>query len=168
MKRYLAVFTVIVLAFASSVAIASDDNTILACVKNWNGQLRIVDSFDDCRRWEHEVSWNSEGPMGPAGPQGEPGVPGPQGDPGVFPGAYFVEEMREIGSNVGDSVLVIANCDPGDVATGGGFSATGMRPPLNVYTSAPTTGGWYAEAFRTGEGGTHHLIAWAVCADVTP
>ncbi len=87
MKRHLTIAAAIGLTFASSVAIAGgadtdDSNTILACAKNSNGQLRIVDDHDDCRRSEYAISWNTEGPAGPIGAQGDPGPQGDQGDPG--------------------------------------------------------------------------------------
>ncbi len=89
-------------SLASSVALAGGDNsqdtTILACAKNNNGQLRIVDDLDDCQNSEYAISWNLEGPPGPQGDQGDPGVagePGPegdQGDPGV-PGADGMDAL---------------------------------------------------------------------------
>ena len=86
MRRYVTAAAAIGLALASSVALAggdtNEDTVILACAKNNNGQLRIVDDQDDCKNSEYPVSWNAEGPAGPIGPQGQPGPPGPQGETG--------------------------------------------------------------------------------------
>lgn len=52
MKRYLIIATVIVMIVGAGVAIAGvddDGGVINACAKNNNGQLRIVDSPEDCK-----------------------------------------------------------------------------------------------------------------------
>src|SRR5262249_42334945 len=68
---------------------------IVACVKDENGQVRIVGSAGDCKGQEHVVQWDSSGspgpqgppgptcPQGPAGPAGPQGVPGPAGNDGA-------------------------------------------------------------------------------------
>ena len=66
-------------------------STINACVKNNNGDVRIVAAGAACQPEEHAVEWDivgppgpqgPVGPMGPAGPQGVPGPVGPQGPKG--------------------------------------------------------------------------------------
>jgi hypothetical protein len=63
------------------------DGIVRACADK-QGDLRIVDSHDECRRNETPVQWNVRGPQGPRGeigPQGvpgQPGIQGPQGDRG--------------------------------------------------------------------------------------
>lgn len=50
-----------------------------------SGVLRIVGGSDDCASTERSLSWNTEGPAGPAGsagPAGPKGDQGPKGDPG--------------------------------------------------------------------------------------
>lgn len=58
------------------------------CVKDANGQLRVISPDDSCGPHETAITWNQQGKQGPqgeAGPQGPAGDPGPQGpagDPG--------------------------------------------------------------------------------------
>ena len=62
---------------AAAIALAGDgDDEIHACL-NPAGQIRIVDSIDECKKQETALTWNQQGPPGP---QGEPG---PQGDQGL-------------------------------------------------------------------------------------
>ena len=69
-----------VFAAAGAVATASaqGEHTITACAGP-NGQLRLVETAEDCRKSESPVLWSVTGPQGP---QGEPGAQGPQGEPG--------------------------------------------------------------------------------------
>ena len=53
------------------------DEQIFACVKDQNGQVRIVDAGEGCLPSEQALSWSIEGP------QGDPGPPGPQGPQGA-------------------------------------------------------------------------------------
>ena len=48
-----------------------DEVEFTACVKNNNGQMRLVDSGDDCRTSEYPVTWNQAGQPGPPGPSGQ-------------------------------------------------------------------------------------------------
>ena len=65
------------------------ENTLLACVGERSGAVRLVDHGDECLRGEELVSWNVEGPagepggQGPKGPQGAQGARGPQGATGA-------------------------------------------------------------------------------------
>jgi len=54
---------------------ATSDNTINACAKTANGQLRL-DTGDGCLPSEQAVQWNQTGPQGLQGPQG---IQGPAG-----------------------------------------------------------------------------------------
>jgi hypothetical protein len=59
---------------------------ISACVNNFDGITRIVNSAKDCGPFEHFDSWNIQGPAGPVGPQGPAGATGAtgaQGTPGI-------------------------------------------------------------------------------------
>jgi Collagen triple helix repeat (20 copies) len=67
---------------ATPVAAQASNNTIYACV-NRNGDARIVDPTEECRRQETLVRWNVVGPQGPAGAPGPQGPAGPQGPQGV-------------------------------------------------------------------------------------
>lgn len=65
---------------------AGDATLIRACVRSGvsQGEVRIVDSHDQCRGNEYTTSWNQQGEPGPAGPQGPQGVPGPPGSARAF------------------------------------------------------------------------------------
>ncbi len=61
----------LVISFVLTPPGASAD-TINACAKQNNGKLRLVADPGQCKDNEAPVSWESEGPQGPAGPQGNP------------------------------------------------------------------------------------------------
>jgi hypothetical protein len=78
-----AAFVVALLAAVANVMVTrADTSTILACVHNQNGNVRIVAAPSDCKHEEHAVQWNVVGPAGPAGPQGPKGDKGDQGPQG--------------------------------------------------------------------------------------
>ena len=54
-----------------------------ACVGNFDGITRIVNSASDCRPHEHFDSWSIQGSAGPMGPQGPAGTAGPKGATGA-------------------------------------------------------------------------------------
>jgi len=56
---------------------------IHACVQRHSGGLRIVGPEDRCHPDESALTWNRNGPQGPAGPQGVAGPSGPQGPAGT-------------------------------------------------------------------------------------
>ena len=59
------------------------DTTIQACVANGNGDVRIPDAGDKCRKNETATSWNVTGPAGPQGATGATGAQGRDGRDGV-------------------------------------------------------------------------------------
>ena len=90
-----------VVGAASWVSAGQDGpDPIHGCVQAGSGQVRIVAADDRCRPNERSLTWNVEGPAGPAGaagqrgpageagargpagPAGEAGAPGPAGAPG--------------------------------------------------------------------------------------
>lgn len=86
-------------ALIGGVSLAVGSTTPLyACVTNRTGAVRMVSATTTCARTENKITWNVEGPQGPAGaagaqgvagpvgPQGEPGPAGPQGEPGPAAG----------------------------------------------------------------------------------
>lgn len=81
----LCVALAVALATVGSVAYATipDGNTIHGCYERVNGQLRVIDVSDDCRRSELAISWNQQGPKGDRGLQGEAGADGLNGRDGV-------------------------------------------------------------------------------------
>jgi len=62
---------------------------LYGCYKKENGQLRLVNSTDQCLPSEMPISWNQkgaagpQGPEGPAGAQGSGGLQGSAGPPGT-------------------------------------------------------------------------------------
>ena len=93
---------VAVLGGAAAIATAAgEDETMRGCRNLRHGLVRIVVDGRPCKRNEAAVSWNRQGPAGPAGdagpqgpagpvgpkgdqgPKGDPGAAGPKGDPGA-------------------------------------------------------------------------------------
>jgi hypothetical protein len=70
----------VVLGGVAFAAIPDSDGTIHACYQKRNGNLRVVESSDDCRRSrELSLEWNQRGP---------------KGDPGQAPVAYARVDSR--------------------------------------------------------------------------
>jgi hypothetical protein len=65
-------------------AIPGGDGVIHGCYDR-SGKLRVIDveAGQVCKKTEHALSWNEEGPPGATGPVGPPGPTGPQGLPGA-------------------------------------------------------------------------------------
>jgi len=158
--RYLILAIAVLLTVGAGIAVADpgDDGTVInACAMDNNGQLRIVDGPDDCNKSEYLVSWNI------------------QGDPGLPLTTYWVESpivdvpYAEVGEIAGRAV-VTAECDPGDVLTGGGFNKN-PNPDLQILISRPWQGpvqGWFVDAVNFSTSFSESLQAYVVCADLTP
>jgi len=56
--------------------------TIVSCVNNATGAIRIVSNTTVCKSTEHKIEWNQKGARGPQGPQGLQGRQGSQGPTG--------------------------------------------------------------------------------------
>ena len=72
----------LVAALGGAVAMATaagENDSIFACRNLRHGLVRVVVDGNACKRNEAALSWNRQGPAGPAGPAG---TPGPQGEPG--------------------------------------------------------------------------------------
>src|SRR5438552_3133859 len=89
-RRLIGAVTAASLIAVASIAITSaQGNTIVACSKAQNGQLRLVTSASQCLPSETAIVWNQAGAQGAtgatgaAGPQGLQGPTGTQGDPGT-------------------------------------------------------------------------------------
>jgi hypothetical protein len=75
--------TLILLALAClAVPNVAGAETIYACKANAQGTIRIVTATATCTSKETKISWNTEGPMGPAGAPGPAGPSGPAGEAG--------------------------------------------------------------------------------------
>lgn len=81
--------TAMVAAPGTAYALATPNGVLHACYQTHpsprddNGDLRLVDSANDCRNNERYVEWNQVGPQGPQGPQGAQGPQGVAGPVGA-------------------------------------------------------------------------------------
>lgn len=66
----------------AAIAQTTSSATIVACVAENTGLVRIVNSTGACRPNEGATSWSQQGPQGPPGPIGPVGPQGVQGDVG--------------------------------------------------------------------------------------
>ena len=118
---------------------------------------------------------------GPQGPEGDDGPPGPAGDDGADgddgaqgPAGGFLTTYANNGpsTNVPANSFATstANCDAGDIATGGG-SALGtvekLVSSLATFTGSTPTG-WAVQAFNPTNQASVFIAATVICADVTP
>ncbi|MEV5986847.1 hypothetical protein AB0L85_17775 [Streptomyces sp. NPDC052051] len=109
----------------------------------------------------------AQGPQGPQGVQGSLGPQGPQGLQGVqgSQGVQGAGGITNVYTVVGpQGTQSVANCNPGDVAVGGGFrEVAGFADILSSHplpgTQGSSTTGW--QAVSTPGGVT---VAYAVCA----
>ncbi|MFC5813474.1 collagen-like protein [Nonomuraea harbinensis] len=102
-----------------------------------------------------------KGDTGPAGPQGKQGVPGPKGEKGEpgrdgkdGGGSFTTYTKTQQFSRSGAS----ANCNQGDLATGGGFA---VSSGTQVIASAPTGSGTWTVTIQ-GQGQTSGTV-YVVC-----
>jgi hypothetical protein len=68
-----------ILPAAFAAAIPADASALYACVAKKGGAVRLVTKSQKCRKSEHRVSWETQGP---AGANGTNGSNGQQGEPG--------------------------------------------------------------------------------------
>src|SRR4051794_11882354 len=92
-RRRLPLLLLAPLVLGAGVAVAAHgtahkraNGVIWACANKANGHLRAVAGPGRCRKGEHALSWNVQGPAGPPGSRGATGAAGPQGAAGP-PGA---------------------------------------------------------------------------------
>jgi hypothetical protein len=104
-----------------------------------------------------------QGIPGPQGPQGVPGTQGSKGDPGP-PGATNIA-VRSAGGTVpaGAGVSIVASCDPGEVATGGGGFDDGNQG-MWIYQSGPSSTSSWVASFHNTTGSDAPATTMVVCA----
>jgi hypothetical protein len=131
LKRTLGVLTgagVLVLGggVVAYAAIPDGDGVFNGCVAKLTGVLRVIDPTEGqrCLVVETPISWNQVGSQGPAGPQGPQGAQGPQGPPGVGASGPVLRVGADVRVPQGERASTFAACEPGEVATGGGFHGT--------------------------------------------
>ena len=64
-------------------SVSTTGGAIILCKNMTNGNLRAVATAADCRSSEVALSFDAQGPPGPAGPQGATGPQGPAGPQGA-------------------------------------------------------------------------------------
>ena len=108
-----------------------------------------------------------QGQQGPAGPKGEPGTAGPT-------------RTAVVTERPGDAATIIpgtfgfpeASCNPGEIATGGGYrftpSGAGVTTPhISGSRASADNLGWAIEAFNPGTSDTS-VIPFAECLKLVP
>ena len=122
-----AVMSVVLAGGGLALAVGTDSEGLVACARNKDGRMRLVDDPSDCRRRETAVSWNV------AGPQGDPGVQGETGPQGADGGSCSVtdngDETATMTCPDGTSVTWSTISDPDPVV---GADCT----PLNLVLAA--------------------------------
>jgi hypothetical protein len=85
-RRFLGVTVASAVVLVNGLFAGARAEEMRACVRDRdrNGRQGVVflEQGDSCRRYERELTWNSEGPMGPTGPQGPAGADGVAGPTG--------------------------------------------------------------------------------------
>jgi len=171
-----ALLTVLAAAVAATAAIPDASGVIHGCRNTKTGILRVIDTdkSQTCSKDETALTWNQTGPQGPVGPEG------PQGPVGSGPvtrynarGETYVGPARP--TVWGHFLHVQVNCEPGQVAVGGGATASYFdstagvdRPIAAPYHSVPTTNpnGWeFIWNVTTDPSLTYTATGQAVCVD---
>jgi len=140
---------VVVDGVLANAAISTDLNTITTELQTMNTKLATV--------------------TGIAGPQGQEGPQGPVGPAGGFLTTY-VNNGPSTNVPANNFATSTANCDAGDIATGGG-SALGtvekLVSSLPTFTGSTPTG-WAVQAFNPTNQASVFIAATVICVDVTP
>jgi hypothetical protein len=104
-------------------------------------------------------------PAGPQGLQGPKGEQGPKGDPGVAHLSVMNRQSPWTNVPAGSSVTAIAQCQPGEIATGGG--PVGLDPELRLISSngaeIPQPITWRVTVYNAGAS-AHSFSVEVVCA----
>jgi hypothetical protein len=127
--------TVLLTAIIAFAAIPGADGVINSCYHKNGGELRIIDSNDQCKANEEPLSFNQTGPQGPAGPSGMSQVyslraPGPfyvantypYGDPlvatrDVPAGSYVIDvKLTAVNGDLYNKQNIFCNLSTGDTA----------------------------------------------------
>ena len=164
-NRSIVIGTLLAMALVGGAtwAWAQGGRKIMACAAK-DGTLRIIADPSECKARKETVwEWNIVGPTGPSGPQGETGSTGPTGPTGVL-GFY-----TRYGTHTCEPLSIdwaVVLCDPGDLATGGGFNPHGWMRPRKSYITDEGNG-WFVRVYNPES----QPLDWVLsvrCADVTP
>lgn len=141
-----------------------------------NGSLSIADLSDGTVK----TLIGEPGPAGPAGVTGAQGAPGPQGAQGAtgqrgpsgFTGTSF-NSGPSLNLDANEYGSVYADCEPGQIATGGGVVWDSLDGLQYISESGPTVNsqdvpvGWHASV-TNGSATERNAWAFVVCAEVAP
>ncbi len=72
-RLFIFISCAVVASVAFATGASAEEGIIYACAQKNSGDLRIVESPDDCRKPEVALWWNQVGPAGDPGPPGAPG-----------------------------------------------------------------------------------------------
>jgi hypothetical protein len=153
-----------------TVIVAQGGVVITARVHQGNGNVRIVNSANDCKKPERVLQWGGSG-QGSPGPAGPPGPAEPQGPAGLS--GYQVVHVDYL-LPAGGLLRNSTPCPAGKVVLGGGASVVDASP--NAHTilqeSAPETFGSSAQsawlvAIQNNDPVQHTIGIFAVCANVS-
>lgn len=183
--RSLALASVIALlgsATGASLTTAAGDS-YAACLSVYDELYNVAignSPAGSCANGKAVIRWNqrgakgakgAKGQRGPRGRKGNDGATGPRGETGPrgAPGADLklrtYTATAETSGSAGQLMQALADCDPGDLATGGGFETDGLiLASLGVGTPSPA--GWQAVAQANDEATT--LSSYVICADLPP
>jgi hypothetical protein len=140
----------------AAAAIPDADGVIHACFNKRTGAVRIIDTeapvSATCTSKETALSWNQTGPAGQPGPAGSVS-------------ATYVRSSTSTGT-------AQANCDSGDIVTGGGgsaaFAALEAAYPVVAFSfpnpPSDVPIGYLAESTSS----TGQVTAYVVCAEAAP
>ncbi len=142
----ISVVLVALLAAGVSWAAAQGDDLIQACV-NGRGRIRIVESAEECRPNETFLDWPGSSSSGV----------------GLEIMGFYVVSLPL----PDEEIPTIISCEPGDIATGGGFAHADENSVLELaaFRPEPSTGtptGWYFMPQGIDQ------IGYVTCADITP
>jgi hypothetical protein len=155
-------------AYAAISGIPDAQGVFHGCVNAKTGAMRVVKGARSCHRarairrggrrvvipGELAIAWNQMGPRGPQGAQGSPGTNGANGTNGTNSATNVVARTTTVNNVNGSGGSSIQNvkCNPGERATGGGVTLSGVGTNTLVNASYPTVSGSQASAGQTPDG----------------
>jgi hypothetical protein len=159
-KKALVVIGVLFLVIASAGLVYAQVDEISACVHD-SGKVRfITERNPECRSSETLVTWNIQGEAGPAGP---PGPPGAIDNLTFYHRSSVIVEILPMAF-----VSAVAECDPGDSATGGGYELIAATFGfVDVTDTLPGNDDYTVWAYNSYSSSAT-FRAWVVCADLAP
>ena len=169
-KKYLLIFVLAALfLFAGvSLVLATDNNTIYACVKNNGGKpVQIANTPITCdKSSETLLSW---------------GIEGPQGDPGYLD--IYTKESNFTSFDTGVTHEKNVACWPGDEVLSGGYEIRDVNvddPPSTLlpdvlfkcvdlnWSKPDGDNGWRVQVKNNCESGLAWMKVYIRCADTNP